>query len=467
MTDEERRDSYIKALLTALADGYRTSKKDSGTNRIHRRTQIKPEKLYRSYRRNDAELAELQALNEAAEYCRSLGFVHLEQPAFSSELTAIVLSDEKIEAVEAYLKEKFGYETKRDKLAYVETMLVRYEGRSPAADQLCGRLRAALKEKRVPKGYLQTEELLRALVFIENNQEPLFLREASMLIYGSSKYLEEMTLDGVCRELRAFLRKLCGEDEMQDEILEEYQIFREAQRLCIKGDVTIEKCGTELSVAAFPGGIEFQAEDLAEIERIHVRAKRLITVENRTSYLRCSDKEKAFFYLGGYTTRAQRDFLKRLAEDNPGLPLLHFGDIDAGGFYIHEHLCRITGLPFSLWHMSSAELADPKMRRFLLKLTENDRTRLNKLKEHALYRDTVSYMLAQNVKLEQEAVSYQLFGGRKQRQEMERVLWNFHIFTAIFPLLNVILYKKARNTEGGREKIWERDTAYLGFWARL
>lgn len=72
--------------------------------------------------------------------------------------------------------------------------------------------------------------------------------------------------------------------------------------------------------------------------------------------------------------------------------------------------------------MSFTELADPEMRRFFLKLTENDRTRLNKLREHVLYHDTVSYTLAQNVKLEQEAISYQLFGGGRRRHEMERVL---------------------------------------------
>lgn len=410
MTEDERRDDYVKELLSALADGYRSSRKDSGTNRINRRTQIKPEKLYRKYRQNNADIAELQALNEAAELCSSMGFVRLEQPSFSSELTVIILIDEKIEAVEAYLKENFGYESKRDKLAYVEGMLERYSGKSPAADQLCEKLRAALLENRVPAGYLQTEKILQGLVFIENNQKKLFLREASMLIYGSSKYLEENTLERVCRQLRAFRRQPCEEDEVLDEILEAYKIFREAQRICIKGNLTIRKRGAEIPLSVFPGGIEFQAEELAEIEEIKVQAQRLITVENRTSYLRCEAQDTAFFYLGGYATRVQRDFLKRVAEENPRLSLLHFGDIDAGGFYIHEHLCRLTGLPFALWHMSAAELKNPQLKYGLLKLTEHDQIRLKKLAEQPAYQETVSYMLEQNVKLEQEAVSYLLFG---------------------------------------------------------
>ena len=62
-------------MLAALADAYRKSKKDSGTNRINRRTGLKPEKLYPQYRQNSGEPAEISALNTAAEDCRKMGFV--------------------------------------------------------------------------------------------------------------------------------------------------------------------------------------------------------------------------------------------------------------------------------------------------------------------------------------------------------------------------------------------------------
>ena len=52
-------------MLAALADAYRKSKKDSGTNRINRRTGLKPEKLYPQYRQNSGEPAEISALNTA------------------------------------------------------------------------------------------------------------------------------------------------------------------------------------------------------------------------------------------------------------------------------------------------------------------------------------------------------------------------------------------------------------------
>lgn len=38
--------NYEEKLLVYLVDGYRKSKKDTGENLTHRRTKVKPEKLY-------------------------------------------------------------------------------------------------------------------------------------------------------------------------------------------------------------------------------------------------------------------------------------------------------------------------------------------------------------------------------------------------------------------------------------
>ena len=38
---------YLEKILAQLADAYRRSRKDSGTNVIHRRTALNPEKIYR------------------------------------------------------------------------------------------------------------------------------------------------------------------------------------------------------------------------------------------------------------------------------------------------------------------------------------------------------------------------------------------------------------------------------------
>lgn len=403
--------NYEEKILTMLVELYRKSKKDSGTGIINRRTKIKPTKLYAGYNRNDGDLDEINGINEAVAGLRENGFLTYEMKGFSNEIAAIYLIDGKVEEAERYLTEKYGYESKHEKIKQVEGIIKRYSGYSPVADLECAKLRASLDKNTVPKNYAQTEEILKALIFIEGNERMLYVREASMLIYGSSKYFEENTMDAVCGLLRKYHGRPCEEHELFDEILGEYHIVAERQKLCLKGNIVLVKKGRTIELGGFRNGVEFYADELDGIERIVVRDRQLMTVENKTSYMRCRDENTSYFYLGGYANRFQREFLRKVFDDNPQITYLHFGDIDAGGFYIHENLCRITGISFGLWQMSKEELQDVRYADCLLKLSANDRKRLKTLAEHEMYRDVVRYMLEEGVKLEQEIVSLYTFRG--------------------------------------------------------
>ena len=398
--------NYEEKILITLAEKYRRSKKDSGTNVTARRTRVLPRELYKKYNQNDGDLEQIGALNQAALRCRELGFVTYEMQGFSSEIQAIYLVDEQIGAVEAYLTERYQYESKSAKIKYIEGILAKYGGKSPAAERECEKLRQALAKNRIPAKYLQTEELLQALVFIEQNEKELFLREASVLIYGDSKYLEENMLSLICRTLRDFRNQPCEEGELEDGILEAYHIIREKRRICLKGNVEVTMAGRTLDAGACSDGIEFFAWDLEQIGRILVKAGSFMTVENYTSWMRMKKKDTVFFYLGGYADRVQRTFLKMVFRDNPQLTYFHFGDMDAGGLYIHEHLCRVTGIPFQMYRMSEQELTDPRFAACLHPLTQTDRIRLESLEKQDAYRELAAYMLQQNVKLEQEIISY-------------------------------------------------------------
>ena len=57
--------NYEEKLLAALADKYRKSKKDRGTNVITRRTKLNPSQLYKNYSRNDGDMTQIEAVNQA------------------------------------------------------------------------------------------------------------------------------------------------------------------------------------------------------------------------------------------------------------------------------------------------------------------------------------------------------------------------------------------------------------------
>ncbi len=397
---------YKEKMLIRLVEKYRKSKKDSKTNVICRRTSISPSELYKKYSKNDGDMNQIENINQAAAECAEDGFLTFEEKGFSNEIEKIYLIDEKVDEIEAYLESAYRYEPKHTKRQYVEQMIDRYGGISPAADRECERLRGILAQNKIPNNYQQTEEILKALTFIETNETQLYVREASMMIYGSSKYLEENTLERVCRLLRAYKKRPCKEDELLNEILQDYFIIPERQKICLKGDITLKIGGRVLELGGLGDGIEFFTEDLEGLEQVSVHTPEFMTVENKTSYYRCRNQAVSFFYLGGYATRFQRDFLKKVYHDNPSVQYLHFGDLDAGGFYIHENLCRITGISFGLYRMSEAELKNKEFLKCCQPLTDRDRRRLKALADHELYGETVRYMLDHNVKLEQEIISY-------------------------------------------------------------
>lgn len=226
-----------------------------------------------------------------------------------------------------------------------------------------------------------------------------------MKVYGDSKYFEDTTLPMVSTMLRKYADRSCEESEMADEILLKYRIVKEPMKLCMKGNVQFILNGKNVDISGFSDGVEISATELEHIQEIKILAPGFMTVENRTSYLRYKREDVVTFYLGGYTNRYQRDFIKKVYDCNPRICYLHFGDVDAGGFYIHRNLCEVTGVDFGMFCMSEKELQNPEYISCLHELTENDRIRLHELHKEPRYRAAVEYMLNNNVKLEQEIVS--------------------------------------------------------------
>ena len=393
-------------------DNYRKSKKDSGDNKTNRRTQVKPEKLYKKYNANDGDFEEISKFNQAAERLSKLGFIRSVKETFGTQIQCIFLVDECIQEAEQYLAEKCGYVSKDMQIEKLRKLVDKYKNASPICEKECARLLESIAERKVPKNIDELDDVLKAIAFIENNQEELYMREMSMKMYGDSKYFENVSLQPVCSMLRKYSKQNLRDGELLDEILLIYRITREPQKLCIKGKAIINIGGTEVDISGFSEGIEFQASELKNIKSVKLMVPYFMTIENRTSYLRYAKDDAVVFYLGGYANRYQRDFIRAVYMSNSDANYLHFGDIDAGGFWIHHNLCEITGVNFELFSMSADELGNREFATCLHKLTDNDIIRLQELKKIDAYGDVVQYMLCNNVKLEQEIVSLALMKSK-------------------------------------------------------
>ncbi len=257
-------------------------------------------------------------------------------------------------------------------------------------------------------------ELLFAVKAVLENQEEIFVRNFSMQMFHDSKRMEQLK-----HSVEALLYQY-GSYQERDFVLEECGIVHTPTYVMMKGNGSIKikrkgKPGSdeqEINLSLMEGDIALSTQSLKSLKAVTVMGKRVVTVENLTSFHDYSAEDDFVVYLGGFHNKVKRDFLLYLYQQNPGKEYRHFGDIDAGGFYILEHLKKETGIPFRSLYMDMKTLQ--RYRGDRKPLTENDRKRLLRLKEELTermkheetedYRGVITYMLDENCKLEQEAV---------------------------------------------------------------
>ncbi len=191
-------------------------------------------------------------------------------------------------------------------------------------------------------------------------------------------------------------------------ILAEYNIYHTPNYIYVKGTSGVLKSEESMIVLeSLQQGIGICGEDLDKFElRDMERIKKVITIENLTTFFRWNEKESMMIYLGGYHNTTRRRFLHLIYNKIPDAEYLHFGDVDVGGFEIYEDLRCRTGIPFKRYLMDLQTLK--AYEKYARELTANDRKRIRDIinrKPELSYKDVLEYMQMRGIKLEQECVS--------------------------------------------------------------
>lgn len=397
---------YQKAIMDGLLRKYHIR---SAKNIVTaRKILLKPIEIYKDYARNNAELSEKQSVNEAASELLRMGFISVDYLKFSDDIEKIGLVEEKLDSIHEYLRDEYGVVPQNAVAKQVREIVGRYIHTGDIARKYC---EGILAQMEIPGCLLAPERIeanLKMYYFLEKNQENLYVREASMLVYGDSKWFESNNYEEVCTFLRIAVEMVREESERNDAILSFFHVVPTEQEIFIKGNWRIEWEQYVLEVSKLQGGIALTSGDIQSIQSIHVDAESVMTIENKTSYQRMKNGSLAMMYLGGFANRHQIAYLKKVISDNPGIKYQHFGDIDIGGFLIHQHLCRATAKHFELYCMGKKQLQDVRFGHCLKVLTDHDAGRLAALAEDPAYGEVLAYMKEHHVKLEQEIVSYYL-----------------------------------------------------------
>ena len=229
-----------------------------------------------------------------------------------------------------------------------------------------------------------------------------YMRNFSTALFKDSKRFQ--------REYRSTIESILFDytDDVveKDDILGYYNLYENPTYVLIKGDAEIVFDKSVMELIEMPGGIALSNGALAGIRDIMVKASKVITVENLTTYHDCDESDAVYIYLGGYHNTSKQRLLELIYKNNNGKEYYHEGDLDVYGFLILNNLKRKTQIPFKPL-MMDLQTIDRFFRAGLYKkLTARDKTiiRRNMDGELSEYRDVLNYMLENDCKVEQESI---------------------------------------------------------------
>ena len=385
--------NYKEIILNLLLDKYERSKSFTGDNKVEQRFSVKIAALFPKYG-DEAEYDLFNALNEAVIALSEMDFVSF-QCKKNGVIENVSLKFTRLYDAYAYLTRTPKAETNRNLIGLLE----QYDGKNDLLTRFC-----TVQKERIAKNkkaeyfdgdIAEYEKLLKAVSMIFDVAEETFIRDFSIRVFGDSKSFE-----AIKGKVKRLLFQY-GDFPDEETVLEDLNIVKNPGHIYMKGSALIQISGQTIDLSKLNGDVAISSALLPDVEKITVTGKKIMSIENLTSFHAFSEKDTFAVYLGGYHNTHRRRFIQQLFKDNPTTAYYHFGDIDAGGFYILLHLRNKTGVPFLPYHMDISTLQ--QYCDYTKQLTENDVKRLKKLADTE-FSDTINYMLTNNCKLEQEAM---------------------------------------------------------------
>lgn len=402
---------YEKRILSGLLDSYENSLLSRGENKIARRVAYSFDKKHIPEYFDESSMA-YEEIHACAMRLCDRGFVTIEwkNKKAGHIIEKVFLNESAVMEVYSYLNRVPKEEKEAVMLGLLEELAA---DASPVAVNFITWLIERIREGKSVKEFVElsalgeTRRLVKAVSAVERNQESCYIREFSVRNFGDSKLFESM-ISKLGKVWRRFGPNQGDKDTDIHEVLAEHYIYSTPNYIYFKGTALVYRGSQEVDLEVFSQGIGLSGEDLEHIRFFcKDNTKKVITIENLTTFFRWTEKESLIIYLGGYHNSLRCRLLNMIYEQLPDAKYLHFGDIDVGGFEIYEDLCRKTGIPFSTYRMGIEELE--RYHEYTKALTVNDVKRLKRLMdskadEKCSYREVLEFMYRNNVKLEQECI---------------------------------------------------------------
>jgi len=398
---------YDRKILNSLLDSYEKSLLFTGRNKVNIRISF-PFTVTSVPEYFDESSLAYEELHIKLNELERKGYIRIIWKKENHIIKKVILKEDRITEIYHFLKRLPKVDSIGNTLKLLDDMKPQCD--TPVCTRFIAWLSLRIQADEPVKEYIdleqqkQTARLLKAITCIEKNREGCYIREFSIRHFGDSKILESL-LGLIGKIMRRFGGQFAEMDVYA--ILAEYFIYHTPNYIYVKGDSGLLKLADScIALGGLKQGIGISGEDLPHMTLSNMeRIKKVITIENLTTFFSWQEPDSILIYLGGYHNSVRRILLSLFYARLPHARYLHFGDIDAGGFEIYEDLCSKTKIPFQPYYMNLETLKAYKD--FAKKLTLNDRKRIGKMQEQkgdCVYREVLDYMLAENVKLEQECI---------------------------------------------------------------
>lgn len=389
--------NFEKNILNKLLDKYEKSKLSKGGTAINRSIKLttKDDVLssytsFDSYKYSDDNDAVIRKLE-------SQGFIKAE---FNNDtFKSLTLNLNNVDDVYDYLNRSKPSE----ELAKIRMVLSKYY-----FDNFIGLfleyVETYLNEKYdYPKMYFNNADQLDLLLNIFDKllglTEEIKKRDFSVRYLGDSKIFES-----VQGKIVKIIKDFDGNDyDSDDDVLASYNIVKNSSYAMVKNNMVLKINNSIIDLNDLGYELSLSDEMIKNVILLDSQVSKVITVENLTTFYSLNDSDAVIIYLAGFHNHTKQSLLLKIYEKYPNAEYLHFSDIDAGGFLIFNNLVEKTGIPFKPFRMNVEELKSNLSN--LKHLTDNDAKRLNKMMSDDrfnIFYEVISYMLENNVKLEQE-----------------------------------------------------------------
>lgn len=384
-------------ILNFLIDSYENSKTFLGENKNQQSFKVVVSKLFPKYE-DDSEYEIYKEINSTLENLKQKKFIEFKAER-SGKIKSALLIQDSIQIIYDYLKRTPKVQINNQLIeiwdVFKKEQSFLYEPLLKYIDEQTENLLANKNIQFFVGDFTEYMDILVAVKSILENQSEIYIRELSVKLFNNSKRLEEIE-----SSVRSLLYKY-GEYDNKDTVLEEHNIIKTPSYVMVKGKCILH-CGQEINLSKIEGDIGLSTQTLKSLSFVELNGADVITIENLTNFHKYQSKDELVIYLGGFHNSVKRDFIKLVSKCNPNTKFKHFGDIDAGGFYILEHLINKTGIDFKPYNMDINVLE--KYKKYWLPLTENDKSRLKIfLSKNTDYSEVIEFMLCNNCKLEQES----------------------------------------------------------------